>query len=307
MTSIIIGKVRRLQQCATAGGKLVMFALDHRGNLQRALNPWDPQSVTYEQMVSFKLGVAEAMTPVSSAILLDPQNSASQAIAAGVIDKSCGLLVAVEKTGYTGDPTARESQILPGWSVEKISRIGADGVKLLIYYHPEVPNAIQQEDQALGALVRDHYAILKVGPGLTFAFREAIFALAEIEKAWLNGRAGFTMSNVRRVVDRAMLENPVYWQSYYPGNDVQQHYARQYSLSDRIRYYWPVSEVTQSINRLLGNLRTAPIPLPLLSQYLPDQFRALRENDLANDPESLIESAIVRVLDDYAYACRQAT
>ena len=145
MTGITIGKVRRLQQCATPEGKLVMFALDHRGNLQRALNPDIPQSVTYEQMVSFKLEVAEAMTPVSSGILLDPQYGAAQAIAAGVIDKCCGLLVAVEKTGYTGDPTARESQILPGWSVEKIARMGADGVKLLIYYHPEAPNAFEQE------------------------------------------------------------------------------------------------------------------------------------------------------------------
>jgi D-tagatose-1,6-bisphosphate aldolase subunit GatZ/KbaZ len=100
-----------------------------------------------------------------------------------------------------------------------------------------------------------------------------------------------------------MLENPVYWQSYYPGNDVQQHYARQYSLSDRIRYYWPVRTVEQSLDRLLSNLSSAPIPLPLLSQYLPEQFRAVRNGRLQNQPRQLIQYGITAVLDDYAYAC----
>ncbi len=145
MSSLSIGKARRMQKCATPNGKLVMFALDHRGNLQRALNPADPQSVNYEQMASFKKEVTRAISPVSSGILLDPQFGAAQAISAGAIAPACGLLVAVEKTGYTGDPAARESQILPGWGVEKVARMGADGVKLLIYYHPEAPNAAEQE------------------------------------------------------------------------------------------------------------------------------------------------------------------
>ncbi len=160
-----------------------------------------------------------------------------------------------------------------------------------------------QTKDALSELVRDHFAILKVGPALTFAFREAVFALAEIEEAWLNGRAGINLSNIRRVVDRAMLENPVYWQSYYPGNDVQQHYARQYSLSDRIRYYWPSRTVEHSLHRLLSNLSSAPIPLPLLSQYLPEQFRAVRSGRLQNQPGQLIRYGITAVLDDYAHAC----
>lgn len=166
-----------------------------------------------------------------------------------------------------------------------------------------------QTKEALRELVRDHFAILKVGPALTFAFREAVFALAEIEEAWLNGRPGITppcvqgISDIRQVVDRAMLENPVYWQSYYPGNDAQQHYARQYSLSDRIRYYWPNRTVEQSIECLLANLSWAPIPLPLLSQYMPEQFRAVRSGRLQNRPGQLIRYAITAVLDDYAHAC----
>lgn len=148
--SLSVGKTRRMQQCATADGKLVMFALDHRGNLQRALNPADPKSVTYDDMVAFKREVTAVVSPVSSGILLDPEYGAAQAVVAGAVDRACGLLVAVEKTGYTGDPAARESQILPGWGVEEIARMGADGVKLLIYYHPGAPNAAEQE-----ALVAD--------------------------------------------------------------------------------------------------------------------------------------------------------
>lgn len=145
MFTITIGKANRLARCATANSKLVMFALDHRGNLQRALNPAAPETVTYAQMTAFKQEVTRIVSPIASGILLDPELGAAQAVAAGAIAPGCGLLVAVEKTGYTGDPTARESQILPGWSVEKISRMGGDGVKLLIYYHPEAPNAANQE------------------------------------------------------------------------------------------------------------------------------------------------------------------
>jgi tagatose 1,6-diphosphate aldolase len=183
VTDITIGKVRRLQQCATPGGKLAMFALDHRGNLQRALSPDDPHSVTYKQMVSFKLEVTAAMSPVSSGILLDPQYGAAQSIAAGAIDNGCGLLVAVEKTGYTGDSTARESQILPGWSVEKIYRMGADGVKLLLYYHPEAPNAAEQE--ALVAEVAEscrRYDMPFFLEPLSFSLDPAVKKLATAEK-----------------------------------------------------------------------------------------------------------------------------
>ncbi len=140
-----LGKINRLQKCATPDGKFVMFALDHRNNLRNALNPEAPESVTFDQMAAFKQLLISELSPVSSGVLLDPQYGVAPAISHGAIAPSSGLLVAVEKTGYTGDPAARESQILPGWSVEKISRLGADGVKLLIYYHPEAPNAPQQE------------------------------------------------------------------------------------------------------------------------------------------------------------------
>ena len=183
MRSLSIGKARRMQQCATPGGKLVMFALDHRGNLQHALNPTEPQSVSYEQMIAFKQEVTRIISPVASGILLDPQYGAAQAVASGAVAPACGLLVAVEKTGYTGDPTARESQILPGWGVEKIARMGADGVKLLIYYHPEASNAAEQEAlvAAVGEECRQFDIPFFLEP-LSFALDPAVKKLASAEK-----------------------------------------------------------------------------------------------------------------------------
>ena len=140
-----LGKIHRMRRCASPDGKFVMLALDHRNNLQRAFNPENPKAVTYQQLSDFKKELVAALSPVSSGILLDPQYGAAASIASGVVTGSAGLLVAVEKTGYSGSPAARQSQILPGWSVEKISRLGAAGVKLLIYYHPEAPNVDEQE------------------------------------------------------------------------------------------------------------------------------------------------------------------
>jgi tagatose 1,6-diphosphate aldolase len=142
---LTIGKIRRLQQCATAGGQFIILAMDHRGNLQRALRPDDPAQVTYEEMVAFKQEVSAALSPVATAILLDPVYGAAQSVAAGAVAGRSGLVVAVEETGYTGEPTARESKILPGWGVEQIARMGGTAVKLLVYYHPEAPNAAAQE------------------------------------------------------------------------------------------------------------------------------------------------------------------
>jgi tagatose-1,6-bisphosphate aldolase len=140
-----VGKIRRLQQCATSSGHFVILALDHRGNLRRSLNPAAPDKVTYEDMVAFKQQVTSALASSASAVLLDPEYGVAQAVTAGAIPGRSGLVVAVEKTGYEGHPAARASQILPGWSVEKIVRIGASAVKLLLYYHPQAPNAADQE------------------------------------------------------------------------------------------------------------------------------------------------------------------
>jgi len=145
-----LGKTRRLQQCATPDGKLVILAVDHRDNLRRALSPRDPAAVPDEALTAFKREVVGALASAGSAVLLDPEYGAEQSIAGGALPGATGLIVALERTGYTGDPAARLGALVPGWEPQRAARLGASGVKLLVYYHPAAPTAPQIE-----ALVRD--------------------------------------------------------------------------------------------------------------------------------------------------------
>ena len=156
---------------------------------------------------------------------------------------------------------------------------------------------------ALSQMVRDHFAILKVGPWLTFALREAVFALASVEEEWLGDRKGVRTSRVRETLEQAMLADPRYWKKYYCGNDAELRFARKYSLSDRVRYYWPDPGVEEALQRLLRNLSADPAPLSLLSQYSPNQAAAIRTGAIANDPGSLIRHKIQEVIRGYAKAC----
>jgi tagatose-1,6-bisphosphate aldolase len=146
MIALTIGKYRALQQCSTPRGSFTCLALDHRQNLRRALNPANPETVSDNDLTGFKLEVTSILAAEATAVLLDPQFSAAQAVAAGVIPGGTGLVVAVESTGYGGEPTARQSQILPGWSLAKAKRMGASMIKLLVYYHPNSDTAGEIED-----------------------------------------------------------------------------------------------------------------------------------------------------------------
>jgi tagatose-1,6-bisphosphate aldolase len=143
--TLSIGKIRGLQQCATQRGALAIFALDHRGNLRRSLRPDAPDELPTAEMSAFKQQVIAAIAPAASAALLDPEVGGAQCVAAGALPGHTGLVMAVEATGYTGDPAARQSRILPGWSVAKAKRMGASAIKLLVYYHPDSPMAGEVE------------------------------------------------------------------------------------------------------------------------------------------------------------------
>ena len=146
MKYLSIGKYRGLQQCSTPNCALSILALDHRNNLRQALAKAGAGNIGPRELSEFKLQVTGALSPKASAVLLDPEFGAAQAIAANRLPGAIGLLSAVEATGYTGEPTGRESNLLPGWSVAKIKRMGASAVKMLVYYHPKSPTAKQNED-----------------------------------------------------------------------------------------------------------------------------------------------------------------
>jgi D-tagatose-1,6-bisphosphate aldolase subunit GatZ/KbaZ len=156
-----------------------------------------------------------------------------------------------------------------------------------------------QRREGLRALVQDHFAILKVGPALTFAFRQAVFALAAIEAELFPKE---DCSNLVNIIDAAMLRQPEAWQKYYPGTPAEQAVKRKYSQSDRIRYYWHQQEVQAAFEWLLRNLEARSIPWSLLNQVAPDQALHVRQGRLPNSPAALISDRISAVLADYAAA-----
>jgi tagatose 1,6-diphosphate aldolase len=141
MQNISIGKLRGLQQISSQRGTFTALALDHRQNLRKA----NPALASAEQLSRFKLEVTSNLASKATAVLLDPEVSAAQAVAARSIPNNVGLVVAVESSGYTGDATARHAQMIPGWNVEKAKRMGASAIKLLVYYHPDSPTASEIE------------------------------------------------------------------------------------------------------------------------------------------------------------------
>jgi D-tagatose-1,6-bisphosphate aldolase subunit GatZ/KbaZ len=144
---------------------------------------------------------------------------------------------------------------------------------------------------ALKNLVRDHFAILKVGPALTFAFREAVFALAMIENELIPKDQH---SNIIQVLDDVMVKHPEHWKKYYRGNEAGQAFKRKYSLSDRIRYYWMDAEIQSALGRLRKNLGERILPYSLLSQYVG-------ETNL--NAAQVVEWKVGKVLKNYQYAC----
>jgi D-tagatose-1,6-bisphosphate aldolase subunit GatZ/KbaZ len=158
-----------------------------------------------------------------------------------------------------------------------------------------------QTPAALAALVRDHFAILKVGPGVTFALREVFWALSDIASELGLMRD----ASLKDIMLAEMKRNPRYWKAYYT-NPEQQESDLQFSLSDRIRYYWSTPVVEAACTQLLGALASRGIPLTLISQYLPVQYAAIRERRLNNDPRELVLDGVEQVLRHYDRACRPA-
>jgi D-tagatose-1,6-bisphosphate aldolase subunit GatZ/KbaZ len=159
-----------------------------------------------------------------------------------------------------------------------------------------------QSSAALRALVEDGVAVLKVGPALTFALREALFALELVEREM----APAEPSRLAEELERAMLADPSHWRGYYRGEEARLRLARRFSLLDRCRYYWAAPPVQRAVVRLLANLRRQPPPWTLLSQYLPRQAVRVKEGSLSSEPLELARAAVREVLDGYGAAVRPA-
>ena len=157
----------------------------------------------------------------------------------------------------------------------------------------EAHSTDHQSRRSLKNMVCDHFAILKVGPSLTFAFREAVFALAMIENELVVQEE---RSNLIQVLEDAMLKYPSHWKDYYRGTEDEQTFKRKFSLSDRARYYWVQPEIQEALTRLMRNLGRTPLPYALLSQFVGKKNLSATQ---------VIEQKLKYVLDGYSRACNE--
>jgi D-tagatose-bisphosphate aldolase class II non-catalytic subunit len=160
-----------------------------------------------------------------------------------------------------------------------------------------------QPAAALAALVEDGFAILKVGPGLTFALREALYGLDAIA-AELTARP--PEESLERTMERVMLDNPAHWRSHYPGTPEEQRLQRHFSYSDRIRYYWPDPRAAAAVDRLVDGLGGHDIPETLISQYLSRLHPSVLAGTVLPRARDLCLAAVEAALDPY-YAAVSAS
>ena len=156
-----------------------------------------------------------------------------------------------------------------------------------------------QSPESLAELVRDGFAVLKVGPGLTFAMREALYALDHIATE-LQGEG--RDRSLMEVMEQEMLARPGYWEPYYPGTPDWQRVMRHFSYSDRIRYYWASSAAQKAVEELFDHLGRTDIPAPLVSQFLPTLHTRVASGEISSAPEALVLEAVKDVLNIYSAA-----
>ncbi|MGI6563578.1 MAG: class II D-tagatose-bisphosphate aldolase non-catalytic subunit [Clostridia bacterium] len=194
---------------------------------------------------------------------------------------------------------------------ETIHPYDREKAALLTAKKAEYPNIVfegHSTDYQLPELMKqmneDGIALLKVGPALTFAMREGLFALELIEKALVDPEEQSRFSDI---LEKVMTEKPDNWKKHYHGDEKQLKIKRKFSYSDRARYYIPDENVSAALSKLLSNLEKVSIPLTCLSQYMPIQYLKVRRGQLKNRPHDLLLDKIDNLLDDYYYAIRPIT
>jgi tagatose 1,6-diphosphate aldolase len=147
------GKWRRLRSLADGEGRFKMMAVDQRGSLSNAIAKTtnrSPEQVSGEELAETKEVITRVLAPYATAVLTDPIYGYPRSFRS--IPQGIGLLLDHEETGYErSGPTGKErkTNLIGGWSVDKAEHAGADAVKLLLYYHPDVSEEVRRHQQEL--------------------------------------------------------------------------------------------------------------------------------------------------------------
>jgi D-tagatose-1,6-bisphosphate aldolase subunit GatZ/KbaZ len=191
-----------------------------------------------------------------------------------------------------------------------VARYNSQKARDLSLFHRRLPGVMTYEvhstdyqpADSLTEMVADHFILLKVGPCLTDAFREAVFGLARIESERLARRRAMRPSNIRTVLENVMLQKPVYWQSHYHGSHEQIRVLRSHSKRDRIRYYWNHPDVASALNQLVSNLNPRLVS-DEVAAHLPDAYATLAADPCPLEPVALIRRRIQLAVSPYFEAC----
>jgi tagatose 1,6-diphosphate aldolase/sulfofructosephosphate aldolase len=130
---------------------LAIVAMDQRNTLRRMLTAVD-RSHGPEELRAFKVDVTAALSPVASAMLLDPEYGVPAVRVAGAMASGCATLVAVEpeeRDSWNGEPRAR---LDPSHTASWVAEMGGDAVKLLVHLRPDRPREVGEPDLIAEAL-----------------------------------------------------------------------------------------------------------------------------------------------------------
>ncbi|HET9262661.1 MAG TPA: tagatose 1,6-diphosphate aldolase [Vicinamibacterales bacterium] len=239
------GKLTGMKAVSDSRGVIAAAAMDQRGSLKKALAKEKGGDVGDKEMEEFKILVSEVLTPHASAILLDPEWGipASKRRA-----KNAGLLLAYEKTGYDKTGPGRLPDLLDHWSVRRLKEVGANCVKILLYYTPFDPKAINDQKHAWVERIGDEcrandipFFLEFVGydegtdeKGLDFAKKKPEIVTGSMEE-FTKDRYGVDVMKVEVPVNMKFVEDAKAFggQKAYSKQDAMDHFRRAAAVATR--------------------------------------------------------------------------
>lgn len=172
--AISAGKLRGLRRLSDAQGFFRMVAVDQRPPIRNRIRETRGEAaVTWKNVGAVKAALIRALQPHASAMLLDPGYAYPHAHR--LLDPAKGLLLTLEQFEFDTLQGGRLTKTYPAWSPSTIRRAGADGVKLMLFYRPDAPAAVND---------RQHAFVREVGAGcraadIPFLLEPLVYPLGE--------------------------------------------------------------------------------------------------------------------------------